>query len=158
MSNVQNMAPGVGTVLLNNILVVTSPVNLVAVTPSKSSLSPPTVRRTQRVSVLCGLIYATMRPYVTIPPFGNLPLGMKNIVLFPFGMRFTTPWDSLPKSSENAFIYISASGTCRNFLYSCEIPVMGLMTALASKLMHASCAARICVARAYLEAVFSVLG
>ena len=35
---------------------------------------------------------------------------------------------------------------------------MGSITALASKYLHASCAVGICVARAYLESVLSVLG
>ena len=118
MSNVQNLDPGVDTVLLNNILVVTSISHCVTVTPSNSSLSTPTVRWRRWVSVLCGLISATMRIYVTVFPFGNLPLGMKKILLFPFGMRIPAPWDSLPRSLKNNFIYILASGTFRDCLYS----------------------------------------
>ena len=83
---------------------------------------------------------------------------MKKIVLFPLEIHIITPWDSLPGSLVNAFIHISASGTCRNCLYSCNIPVMRLINVLASKWMHDSCYMRICVARAYLEAVLSVLG
>ena len=97
MSNVQNLSPGVDIVLLNKILLVTSPANCVAVTTYNPRLFPPTVRRTQWVSVLCGLIYAAMRPYVTVLPFGILPLGMKKIVLLPFVMRVHTPWASLPR-------------------------------------------------------------
>ena len=130
------------TLLLNNILVVTSPAHFIAVTPSNSSLSPPTVRRTRWVSVLCGLIYAKMWQYVTVLPLGNLPLGMKKIMLFPFGMRVPTPRDSLPRSLVNAFIHTYDSGPCRIFLFSCDIPVMVSMTALASKLLHASCDVR----------------
>ena len=87
---------------------------------------------------------------MTFLPFGTLPLGMKKFLLFPFVMRVTTPWASLPKFLANAFIHTSNSGTCRNFLSSCDIPVMKLMTVLASNLLHALCALSICVGRAYL--------
>ena len=91
-----------------------------------------------------------MRPYVTVLPLGTLRLDMKKIVFFPFGMRVPTPWDSLPRLLANASTHISDSGICRNFLYSCDIPVMGSMPVLDSNLMKASCDVRICVARAYL--------
>ena len=116
MSNLKNLSPGMDTVLLNNILVVTSTVHCVDVTPSNSSLSPPTVRRTRWIPVLGGVISATMRPYVTVLPFGNFPLGMKKIVLFPFGTRVPTPWGSLPRSSANAFIHILHSEPFPNCL------------------------------------------
>ena len=99
-----------------------------------------------------------MRPYVTVLPFGDLPLGMKKTVLLYLGMRTPNTWDSLPRSLANEFIHIYASGPFHNCLYSCDIPVMRSMTLLSLKCLHASCAVRICVARAYLEAVFSVLG
>ena len=150
MSNMQNLAPSVETVLLNNILVVTSPAHCVSVTLKKSSLSHLTVRQMHWFSIFCGLISATMPSYVTFLTFGNFPLDMKKILLFPFSMRVPKFWSSLPRSLSNSFIHISASGRCRNCLYSCYIPVMISMTALVSKCMHASCAVRICVARAYL--------
>ena len=89
--NCENLAPGVDTALLNNMLVVTIPTHCVAVTLSNSSLSPPTPRRTRWVYVFCGLISLTMRPYLVILPFGTLPLGMKKNVLFPFCMRVPMP-------------------------------------------------------------------
>ena len=95
-----------------------------------------------------------MTPYVNVFPLGTLPLGMRKMILFPFGMRVTNPWDILPRSLANSFIHISASGYLRNYLYYCNIPVMVSITSLASKWIHASCAVRICVYRAYLEAVF----
>ena len=102
----QNLSPGVDTVLLNSILVVISTAHCVAVVPSNYSVYPPTMRQTRWVSVLCGLISATMWPYVTVLTFGNLPLGMNKIVLFTFGVRVPTPWDSLPRSLVNAFTHI----------------------------------------------------
>ena len=146
----QNLAPGVDTALLNNILVVTIPVHYVAITPSNFILSSPTVRRTWWVFVLCVLISSTIRLYVTVVPFGTLPLGMNKIVLFSFGMSVPNPWGSLPRLLANAFIHTSDSETCGNFLYSCDILVMGVMTVLASNFLHAVFSVRICVARAYL--------
>ena len=150
MLNVQNLAPGVDTMLLNKILVVTIPTHFVDVTPSNYSLSPSTMRWMRWVSVLYGPISATMRPYVTILPFGGFTLGMNKIVLFPFGMRVPTPWACLPRSFSNAFTHISESGPCRNLLYSCNIPVVVLITSLASNLLNVLCAVRICVARAVI--------
>ena len=154
----QNLASGVDNVLLNNIMLVTSPANSVSVALSKSSVYPPTVRQTRWFSVLCGLISATIRLYVTVLTFDTLPLSMKKIVLSPFGMRVLVPWDSLPRSLMNSFIQIYASGPCQNLSYSCNIPMMGFITALAFNWMHAVRAVRICVAREYLEAVLSILG
>ena len=128
----EKLAPGVDTVLLNKILVVTSPAHCVAFAMSNSRLSPLTVRRTQWVSIVCVLISATIQPYVTVFPFGTLPLGKKKVVLFPFGMRVPTPWDGLTRSLVNAFIVILAHGPCNHCLYSCDIPVMISMTVLAS--------------------------
>ena len=91
-----------------------------------------------------------MCPYMNVLNFGTFPLGMKKTMLFPFDIQIPTPWISLHRLLENAFIHISDSGPCRNWLYSCDISVMGSMTALASNLLHSSCAVIICVARAYL--------
>ena len=71
----QKWSPGVDTVLLNIILVVTSPVHSVSVTPSNFILYPPTVKRTRWVSALCGLISATIRPYVTVFPIVDFTSG-----------------------------------------------------------------------------------
>ena len=114
MSNAQKQAPSLDTVLLNNILVVTSTTQCVSITPSNSSLYYPAVSQAQWYSALCGLISMTMHPYVTVFPLGTSPLGMKKVVLFPLGMRVTTTWASFPRSLVNAFIYISASGPCHN--------------------------------------------
>ena len=95
---------------------------------------------------------------MTVLPFGNLPLGMKKIVLFPFGMRVPKLLASLPRSLVNYFIHISASEPCRNCLYYCDITVMISMTELASKWIHDSCAVSICVTRTYLEEFLSVMG
>ena len=77
---------------------------------------------------------------------------MKKTVLFNFGMRIPKPWDSLHELLANAIIHILDSGTCRNYLYSCDIPVIGSINVLTSTLLHASYAVRICVAKAYLGA------
>ena len=96
-----------------------------------------------------------MRPYVTSLPVGYLTLGMNKIALFPFGMRISTPWDSLPRSLVNAFVHTYESGPCRNCVYSCDIPVMELMPVLASNFLHASCDVGVCVARVYLGAFWN---
>ena len=87
-----------------------------------------------------------------------LPLGMKSMVLFPFGVCALTLWASLPRSLENSVIHVSDSGTCHNSLYSWDIQVMVSITSLALKQLHASCVVRIFVVRAYLEAVWPKLG
>ena len=112
----------------------------------------------QWVSVLCGLISATMQRYVTVLTLVKLSLGMKKVVLFPFGMRLPNPWASLPRSLINAVTHVSASSSTIKCFYSCGIPVTGSITSLASKWIHVLCAVRICVVRAYLEAVWTVLG
>ena len=48
---------------------------------------------------------------MNVLPFGTLPLGMKKIVLFSFGMRVPMPWASMPKLLVNAFIHTSESET-----------------------------------------------
>ena len=98
MSNVQNRAPGVDNVLLNIFFMDTIPAHCDSITPSNFSLSPPAVRCMRWVSALSGLIASIMRQYVTSFPLGNLPLGMKKMLLFPFGMHIATPWDSPPRS------------------------------------------------------------
>ena len=153
----QNRAPGVDTVLLNSILVVGNPSHCVTVILSNCGLYNYTVRRTRCVYAFCGLISTTMRPYVTVLSLGTLPLGMKKMVFFPFGMRVTNPWASLPRSLMNYFIHISLSVPPCNCFYSYYIPEMGLITVLASKWLHASCDVRICLFRAYIEALWSVL-
>ena len=85
---------------------------------------------------------------------GGFTSGEKKIVFFLLFMYVPNPWDSLTRSLANAFIHIFDSG----HFYSCDIPVMVLITALSLKWIHASCSVRICVAREYLEAVLSVLG
>ena len=69
-----------------------------------------------------------------------------------------TFWRAGSYPLENSFTHISASGTCRNCLFLCDILVMVSITVLDSKWIHASCDVRICVARAYLKAVWSILG
>ena len=90
MSNVQKQAPGVDTVMLKRIFVVTCSSRYVDVTPSNSSLYPPNVIWTQWFSALCGLISATMQTYVAVFPMGTLSMRIKKIVLFPFFMRIPT--------------------------------------------------------------------
>ena len=65
---------------------------------------------------------------------------------------------NLPRSLDNSFIHIYASSPCHNCLYFCDIPVMGLINALDSNWIHASCIVRMCVARAYMESLLSILG
>ena len=80
-------------VMLNNILLVTSTEHCVSITPSNYSLSSTTVRWTRWVYVLCELMSVTIHPYVTVLDFGDFLLGMRKIVLFPFGMRsYTLGW------------------------------------------------------------------
>ena len=90
--------------------------------------------------------------------FWDLPLGMKKIVLFPFRMRVPMPSSSLLRFSANALIHISATGPCCNCVYSCNIPVIGLMTSFGSKWLYDSCAVKIFMSRLYLEAALSLLG
>ena len=73
-------APSVDTVLWNNFFVVTRPAHYITITTSNVSLSPPTVSWMRWIIDLCGIIYATMRPYVNVLPLGTLPLGMKKMV------------------------------------------------------------------------------
>ena len=83
---------------------------------------------------------------------------MKKIVLFPFRMRVPMPSSSLLRFSANALIHISATGPCCNCVYSCNIPVIGLMTSFGSKWLYDSCAVKIFMSRLYLEAALSLLG
>ena len=110
------------------------------------------------ISALCNLISATMQPYVTVFLLGTLTLGMKKMVLFPFGMRIPTPWAIMNVSLANSVTHVFTYSPRRNCFYSYNIPVMGSITSLASKWIHASCYVRICVAREYLGVVQPILG
>ena len=153
----QKWAPGVDTVLWNKILVITRPAHCITITTSNSSLSPPTVSWKRWIIDLCGIIYATMRPYVNVLPLGNLPLGMKKMVLFPFGMRITASWASMTRSLSNYLNHVYIYGTQCIFLYYCDIPAMESITALASKWLNASCSVSICVDRTDMETVCPVM-
>ena len=85
---------------------------------------------------------------------GEFTSGNEEDGIFPFWGVISYPFVSIPRSLINSFIHISASVTLLNWLYSCVIPVIDSITALALKWLHASCAVRICVVREYLEAIW----
>ena len=64
----------------------------VVTSPGKLIKSPPTVIWVRCVSVFCGLISATILPYVTVLPAGTSPLGMKKMVFVPGGILVLTPY------------------------------------------------------------------
>ena len=97
MYRVRNRALGVGTALLSINLVVVRPAQFVVVIPGKSSLSPPTVTRTRRVSVFCGQMMETRREYATVRPTGTSHFRIKNTVLVPVGMHVMKPYARRPR-------------------------------------------------------------
>ena len=88
---------------------------------------------------------------------GEFTSGNEEDGIFSFWGVSSYPFFSIHRSLVNSFIHISASGPLRNWLYSCDIPVIGSITALDFKWLHAPCAVRICVVGEYLEAIWSVL-
>ena len=71
--------------------------------PGKSIKFPSTVSLVRCVSEFWGIISATILPYVTVIPAGNLSLGTKKIVFVPDGILVPTPCAIRPISFANEF-------------------------------------------------------
>ena len=92
---------------------------------------PLTVSLVRCVSAFCGLILATIIPYVTVLPYGTLSLGMKKMVFVPDGILVPTPCASRPISFANEFYQMALVCPLTRCLYSSDAPVVGSMTTFA---------------------------
>ena len=100
----------------------------VAVSPSKGSLSPPTVSWTRCVSVLFEQIETSFLPYVTFLLVVTLLGLIKKTVLVPW-TRPCTPWANRPRSLAYARSHSGLNGPFIRAPYSSSFPVLSLSTA-----------------------------
>ena len=99
--------------------------------PGKLIIFSPTVSWVQCVSDFCLRISATIIPQVTFLPTGTFSLGIKKIVLVPYGLLVTSPCYSRQILFTNEFSPIALVGSLIICIHYMDAPIVGSMTTLA---------------------------